>query len=364
MLDCNYTKNGIDNIPDYEIRIKRQDYFFDNEIIDRPVVLIPVYKPYESKYKKDYKLLRDKWLDFDFVSDCIIEQVENTEYYGDALPNIFPNLGPEILSAFCGCELEFGETTSWSIPIIDDWERDIDKIAFSEDNFYFKKINEFTDILLQKGVGKFYTGLTDLHPGGDAIAAFRDPERLNMDLIDDPDYVKEATLKFEPIYYKIFNYFYDKLIKNNQPCSTWHHIVSSRRFYIASNDFSCMISDRMFKEFFLQGIIDECKFYGNTIYHLDGPNALSHLDTLLEIKELNAIQWVPGAGLDVFSDDFNLPILKKIQGAGKGIQFYIRPNELDTIMENLKPQGVHLTVYTVKDKDEADNLLKRIKYWV
>jgi len=26
MLDCNYTINGIDNIPDYEIRIKRQDY--------------------------------------------------------------------------------------------------------------------------------------------------------------------------------------------------------------------------------------------------------------------------------------------------------------------------------------------------
>ncbi len=48
----------------------------------------------------------------------------------------------------------------------------------------------------------------------------------------------------------------------------------------------------MFEEVFLPGIIEECSFYERTIYHLAGPGALKHLDSLLEIKELDAIQWV------------------------------------------------------------------------
>ena len=354
---------GIDNIPDWEMRLKRQDAFFNKDIIDRPCVLIPVQKEYESKYKSEYNSLKDRWFDSEFQADIALENIENTEFYGDALPSVIPNLGPEVFSAFCGLDLEFGETTSWSNPFIDNWEFDISKINFSKNNDYFLKIDEMTDILIEKGKGKFWTGITDIHPGGDGVAAFRDPEKLNMDLIDCPEYVSQALELIRPIYCEVFDYFYDKLKSKSQPCLTWLNVISSKRFYIPSNDFSCMISDRMFKNYFLDELIFEMKFNQNNIYHLDGPAALSHLDTLLTIKELNAIQWVPGVGLDTYSNDYNLPILKKIQNNGKGIVFYIKPTELDTIMDNLSPFGVHLTIYGVKNKEEADRLLKKVETW-
>ncbi|MBQ0105863.1 MAG: hypothetical protein KBT47_07495 [Armatimonadetes bacterium] len=92
----------IENISDWEMRLKRQDAFFEGEIIDRPCILIPVAKEYESKINKKHSCLRERWFDAQYQADKTLEFIENTEYYGDALPVAFPNLGPEVFSAFCG----------------------------------------------------------------------------------------------------------------------------------------------------------------------------------------------------------------------------------------------------------------------
>jgi len=117
----------------------------------------------------------------------------------------------------------------------------------------------------------------------------------------------------------------------------------------------------MFDDVFLPGIARECRLAEASIYHLDGPQALTHLDSLLEIKELNAIQWVYGAGKGRASDW--LHVYKKCQCAGKGIQLTAYPDELDIIMENLKPEGVWLRVTDVKDEETALSMLKAISNW-
>ncbi|NVN93631.1 MAG: trimethylamine corrinoid protein 2, partial [Desulfuromonadales bacterium] len=276
-----------------------------------------------------------------------------------ALPHGDPNLGPEVFSAFFGTELEYGEYTSWSIPNLLDW-KDADKLQFSDDNFYWKKINEITDVLLEKGRGKFYTGITDLHPGGDAIVAFRDPLRMNIDILDNPDEIKCMLRRVTDVYKKVFAFYADKLMASHQPLTNWSDIVSTRRWYVPSNDFSCMVSKEMFDEFFLPGIQEECRMLEASLYHLDGPNALQHLDSLLQIKELNAIQWVYGAGNGRASDWMHL--YKKIQAAGKGIQLNLEADELDYFMRELSPNGIWLKM-VVGSKAEADALLKKIATW-
>jgi hypothetical protein len=97
-----------------------------------------------------------------------------------------------------------------------------------------------------------------------------------------------------------------------------------------------------------------------SIYHLDGPNAVQHLDSLLQIRELNAIQWVYGAGNGRASDWMHL--YKKIQAAGKGIQLTLEANELDYFMQELRPNGVWLKLWA-GSKEEAEALLKKISTW-
>jgi len=353
----------IEHISDWEKRLARQDAFWQREIINRPVICITLPKQnqrYPSPPATIWHSQRERWEDAEYIAALSLARVMNTEYLGDALPACWPNLGPDVFSAFLGAELEYGETTSWSKPILHDW-RDAAKIRFSEGNYYWRKILEMTDAMLAVGKGKFYTGITDLHPGGDAIAALRDPMQLNIDLVDSPQEVKKLLNHVTEVYLRIFDFFCDKLQAAGQAISSWPGIVSSRRWYVPSNDFSCMISKEMFDEFFLEGIAAECRHTQASIYHLDGPGALRHLDSLLAIPELNAIQWVPGAGHGRAVDW--LPVYKKCQAAGKGLQIGLHVDEWDTIRQELRPEGLWLSIHGIRSPNEADALLRQATKW-
>jgi hypothetical protein len=353
----------IEHIPDWEKRLARQDAFWHNAIIDRPVAIMYAGKPdprYPRPAAKTHATLRDRWMDSQYMAECAVAGVMNTDYLGDALPVAWPNLGPEVFSAFMGSPLDYGESTSWSVPILHDWAQ-ADAIRFSEDNAYFRKIDEMTDALLAAGRGKFYTGITDLHPGGDAIAAFRDPLNFNIDMIENPAAVKKLLDYLNAVYFQVLDRYFARLQQAGQAIASWPGIVSTKRWYVPSNDFSCMISKDMFDDVFLPGIQAECRHTEASIYHLDGPDALRHLDSLLAIPELNAIQWVYGAGHGCATDW--LHVYRKCQAAGKGIQIGIGTDELATVMQNLRPEGVWLGVSGIENRDDADAVLKQVARW-
>ncbi len=351
---------SIDGIADWEQRLARQDAFWRREVLDRPVVVMAGWKGGHAAPEKRYASVRERWLDADGVAARAVAQVSNMVYYGDALPSVMPNLGPEVFNAYLGMELEFGEGTSWSVPNLHDWSR-IDDIRFDRTNAYWRKMEEMTDALLAAGRGRFYVGLTDFHPGGDACAAFRDPLQFNIDLIESPAEVTRLMRKVTDLYFEVFTASRKRLKEAGQACCTWAGPVSRLTWYVPSNDFSCMVSKAMFDTFFLPGLIEECRALEASIYHLDGPGALHHLDSLLAIPELNAIQWVYGAGHGRASDW--LPVYQKCQAAGKGVQIHTGLDELETLMGALRPEGVWLGVGGVNDPETADAVLRRVAKW-
>lgn len=62
------------------------------------------------------------------------------------------------------------------------------------------------------------------------------------------------------------------------------------------SDISTMISQDDYRRFVQPFIREQCQKIDYTLYHLDGVGAMHHLPALLEIEELNAIQWTPGVG--------------------------------------------------------------------
>ncbi len=349
--------------PDFAKVMERFGAWWHCEIIDRPVVAMTLPKPelLMPWPSPNHATLRKRWMDAEYAAEMALASVVNTEFLGDALPHAYPNLGPEVFSAFFGCELEFGEHTSWSIPMLKDWS-EADTIAPDRDNVYWKKIIEITDALLEVGRNRFYTGITDLHPGGDAVAAFRDPVQLNYDMIEAPQQVKALVDRITAIYPELYDFYYERLRTAGQAISTWTGIVSTKRWLVPSNDFSCMVSPGMFREIFLPSIVAECRHYEASIYHLDGPGALKHLDALLDIKELNAIQWVCGAGHGRPSDW--MEVYRKCQTAGKGIQILgMGVDELEAFMDNLNPEGVWIDLVGLRDRAEAEAVLRKLANW-
>lgn len=350
--------------PDYEKSAERYAAFWNREIIDRPPVsiILPVEKT-KPVPVKSYKTLREKWLDIDFRAEVTSIEMSNFNYYADALPIMFPNFGPEIFSVWSGCGYNFGETTTWSEPCIKDWSTDADKATFNREHPLFKLLIDYTNRLLEYGKGNFIVGLTDFHPGGDHLAALRDPQELAFDMYDNVDEVKAKLKSSLKEYFEAYDIFYNILHAAGMPSTSWLKLIDDGKYYIPSNDFACMISKQMFDDVFLPGLIEECDFYNRSIYHLDGPGALKHLDSLLEIKKLDAIQWVPGAGNGGFEDWIH--VYKKIQAAGKGIELHtVSLKTLPLVFEHLKPEGVWFSgIEGVNDKETADQVLKRITAW-
>ncbi len=78
-----------------------------------------------------------------------------------------------------------------------------------------------------------------------------------------------------------------------------------------------MISTPMFEQFTLPYLKRACQEIEHTIYHLDGVNQLNHLDCLLQIEELDAVQWIYGYGQP--SSRHWIEVYQKIANAQKGI---------------------------------------------
>lgn len=293
--------------PDLDQTMQRMEAFWQNTVIDRPVTQFTVEKPAAQQLplpRSNHTAPVERWLDVDHQAQLEDAQLSNRYFLGDSLPVAIPNLGPEVLASFYGSPLHFGDYgKSWSEPVLKDWS-EADAIVFDWENPYFKKLVELTDAMLELGRDKYIVGMPDWHPGGDLVAALRNPQDLAMDLIVHPDEVKSLLQRLQPDYYKVYNFWYDRLRRAGQPITSWLDLASDSKYYIPSNDFAALISPKMYREFFLPGIMEECCFLDRSIYHLDGPGALRHLDAILDIPELNAVQWVPGAGREDFRSGF------------------------------------------------------------
>jgi hypothetical protein len=350
--------------PDLEKTMQRMEAFWEGTVLDRPVVQFYLEKPLEEQQPlpaSHHLTSRERWMDAEYQAQHTLARFSNQIFMGDSLPVAFPNLGPEVLAAFYGCPLEFGDYgTSWTQPILKNWD-EAGQIHIDMNHPYFLKLVELTDAMLELGRDKFITGLPDFHPGGDLIASLRNPQDLAVDLLDHPEQVKLLLERLKPDYFKVYDFWYDKLSTRGQPLTSWLELASYSKYYIPSNDFAGMISTKMYREFFLQEIIEECKFLDRSIYHLDGPGALRHLDVILDIPELNAVQWVPGAGREGFSRWVS--VYQKIQAAGKTMIVYCNVSDLDLVTQTLAPHGLALSISGVTSREMGENILSKMEKW-
>ena len=348
--------------PDAEQAIQRMHAFWEKAVLDRPPILLTAPKAGAPPLPvKQHATLAERWMDVEFVVTRAAAQIAGTYWAGDGLPMFWPNLGPEILTACLGAPLLFGEDTSWSVPILHDWA-DVPTLRLDPANDYVQTLLAMLRLGLEMGAGKFVVGLTDIHPGADLAASLRDPQQLCVDLVDAPDQVHALMRHLWPFFFDFYDLQRAVLLDAGQTyTSSWLPMyLADGRYYIPSCDFSIMISTAMFEEFFLPELLAEIEWLDRSIYHLDGPGALRHLETLLAIPKLDAIQYVYGDGNGPATRW--LPVYRRIQEAGKGIHVVLTPPEIDRFMAELRPEGVMLQT-TARTEEEADAILAKLATW-
>lgn len=348
---------------EFEKAMERINAWYEQEIIDRPPIRFIAHNAdfnesniLEGKkwnYKKEY------WFDAEYQVDYFIESIKEQAFLAETFPVFWPNLGPEVYSAYYGSELVYTDVTSYSIPLVQDWNQ-FSLVKLDTSNEYYKKTEELTMLALEKCSNNFLVGYTDLHPGVDCAAAWRDPQNFCLDLLMEPENAKKLIKQAYRDFKKIFRYFDEILKQHNQLSVTWMAIPSYGTVHIPSCDFSSMISPGQFEEFVLPGLKEEIKGMTHNIYHVDGKGVARHIDQILSLPEINAIQWVQGMGLDQPIMQWK-SLIKKIQNAGKSVVVDLKVDELDEFMNEIDPKGIYLCIDATAEMQAG--IIEKVNQW-
>ncbi|MEI6350674.1 MAG: hypothetical protein WCP06_06160 [Verrucomicrobiota bacterium] len=352
--------------PDFAEAMQRVEAWFHGRIVDRAPVR---FSKHNAQYETNgglqdsrWPTLRDRWFDTDHQIASALADIGKRTFRAETFPVYWPNLGPKIYASFFGCPLEFGEITSWSEPLISDLSdaAQLALPAFDPENLYLRKLDEMTESALERCAGKALVGITSWCPGIDCAAALMGPEDLCMSLLLEPEHTKKLIGQtFEP-FPALAERYYGRLARIGQPSLGWMEIPHAGRCHTIQADFSNMISPAQFGEFCAPFIRREIEGMDRVIYHLDGKGVAKHLDFLLAEPGIHAIQWVQGVGDDEPILQW-IPLIQRIQAAGKSVVVDLRPHELQPFMDQVRPEGVFLCI--AAEDSIQDDLIQRIRKW-
>jgi hypothetical protein len=283
----------------------------------------------------------------------------NKRFLGETFPLFWPNLGPNVFAGCYGAPLIFGEVTTWAEPILDDYAQ---PLMLNWQSEYLAKLDELTKRALELAPGQFIVGYTDLHPGIDWLAALRGTEPLLYDLYDNPDEVERVLASNTADFLAFYDHFDTLLKAHKQPSVSWMEIPSFGRMHIPSCDFSTMVSPRHFRQYIWPSLAAECLAMTHNIFHMDGKGVAHHLDAILELPNVQAIQWVQGVADDLPIMQWTT-LIQKIQHAGKSVVVDLQLDELDPFMDAIRPEGVFICVSTESEEQEHD-VLRKLNKWV
>jgi hypothetical protein len=351
----------VDYKDDWEQAQARLLAWWQCEVIDR--ACIQVYAPRAGVQPSPPPVPTSeeaRWTDIDYVVAAQGERMRCTYFGGEAFPLFNPDLGPDIFAAFLGAPLHFAPDTSWADPILTDWETR-PPLRLDPANHWWQLQTGLVAAGKAAGQGKWLAGIPDTHSGGDALAALRGRQALCFDLIDRPEQVEAAMAELTEMVVDVYARFYALLDWQQQGSSSgWLPTWSTGRCNVIQCDFLALISPAMAERFIMQELATQARWLDQVIYHLDGPQCICHLDWLLTIPKIHAIQWVPGAGNLPMTRW--IPLLQRIQAAGRAIHISVEPREVEVCLRELKPEGL-LMQTTVASEAEARDLVRRVEHW-
>lgn len=297
--------------------------------------------------------------DFAYRVNLAARACINTDYYGEAIPHIAPDLGPNCLALYLGCQGVEGIDTVWFEPCIEEPE----SACFAADrtNFYWDFTLRLAHKQVEIGEGRFLSSFPDLIEGLDTLAAMRGTQKLLFDLIDRPEWVQQSLAQITQRYFDYYDVLYD-LIKDWRGGSHFWAWAPGRMAKLQC-DFSAMISPDMFEEFMVPVLQTMTARVDYCIYHWDGPGALRHHDHLLAIPKINAIQWTPGAGAVTVADHKWWPYYHKTIEAGKKMVLLQYPSveELRALKREFGSQLKHFLIsIEAQSQQEAEEILQLV----
>lgn len=338
---------------------RRWEAWWEHEIIDR--VVIAVTAPRDGVAPRNIPAVNaeTQWTSAEFMIRRTLEINRTTYFGGEALP-VFNHNWSVGHTLYLGCRPHFAPDTVW-----------VDPAPTGEDGYphfgevwhlspWWRWMLETTRLAAGASHGCYLMQSLWGNNAGDNLALARGTQNLLYDIATDQTWVKSAVRRLSDIQIEALEAIWALMGPGRLGVEGSLNYVgcwSPGRTMGLDCDFSCMISPEAFKEIFLPPLIETMHTVDHRIYHLDGPGAIPHLEALLSIPDLQAIQWVPGAGQEAIQQW--IPLIQRVQKAGKNIAVSASPAEIDLLMREVRPEGLFISTVCQSER-EARLLLKRL----
>ena len=297
----------------------------------KPHADIPAPKPYRD--------LNQRWFDPQWRAEYLDWYVAHSSLMADMLPVANTQLGPGSLAAILGGVFEGGEDTIWIHPD----PNYSDDIVFNPQHPNYLLHKELLKACKAKAQGPYYVGMPDLMEGLDVLAAIKGTDNVLLDTVMQPEVLEHQMQQINDIYFQVFDELYDIIREGDEMAFCYFSSWAPGKMSKLQSDISTMISVDDYRRFVQPFIREQCQKIDYTLYHLDGVGAMHHLDALLEIKELNAIQWTPGVGEPQGGSPKWYELYQKIIAGGKSIMAcWVTLDELRPLLDNIGGDGVHI----------------------
>lgn len=337
---------------DFPAIAQRFEAWWAQDVIDRPIFIATANTRPQRPITRRLELLDqpERWLAAKF------QDLQQTRNIGDALPSIRVDFGPVLLGGLLGGQVAFDSDTTWTHAFInDDWSNAPDW-AISDDGSWWQLLQELTQQTAEHAAGRYLLRTPDLGGTGDVLLNLRGSAALCMDVVDRPERVQEAVDAIYAAWHRAFSALYRITLTRGAGIIHWLGIWSSRPYMIPACDFNALIGPRKFETLFLPDIARQAETAGRAVFHLDGPDAARHIDALLEVPAIRAIQFTPGAGTP--SALAWVEMFRKIQRRGRSVFVICPVDEVLELCEALPPEGLAVMVDGSLSSDEMETLFE------
>lgn len=328
--------------------------FWAGEYIDRPLTLLTAPRQNAPSPPPVPEDLEAKWTDLDYLLQLDEHQVRWTHWLGDVIPT-----GRTVLMGWClnfGFPVTFQPDTIWIEHTLETWDEAIEWADRWRDP-WFERMRIYTERACRQAAEKYFIGAPPILPPNDLLSMLRGGVPFLMDLVERPGVIRRNLMEMTAAHLEMHQAL--AAIRSRHQEGNLHHYRIWCPEYVGlwQSDVSAMISPDMFEEFIVPELEKVSEVFDKIIYHLDGPDAIRHVDSVCAIEKVHLIQWVPGTGNP--GGAHWLDLFKRIQANGKAVLISGSHADIEVLIKELDPAKMVLQL-GVGNLDDGNALIQRI----
>ena len=195
------------------------------------------------------------------------------------------------------------------------------------------------------------------------LSMMRGPQALCLDLLEHPETVERWTRRLGEMHLAIMaGYRAARAVLGRREDGNWSGLWAPGDMDALQCDFSTMLSPELFIRFALPELERQAAFLDYAFWHLDGTDEIRHLDAILSVSQIRAIQWVDERGRSPL--EF-AELFRRIRRTGRSVLVFglTSIDEAVNLAQAVGKDGLAMRIAglrTQRDYDEAARCLAAV----